>query len=133
MSDEIGNSRYTIFVNALKMCEEMASTYLRRCIIDNRVQTSDLYYFKNLFALKVNKYTNEAKILGSTSDPDCPNESTKSYNIRYLDIDKDLFNKDPEEFDKENIDKSIFVLVDMLTREEKIKLYDVLKGIIDEE
>lgn len=130
MNEEL--SRYQRFVSMLRECSEMADSYLHRCIIDGRVQTADLYYFKNLFALQLDNFNGKVKILGSTTDPNCSNESTKSYNIRFLNIDQDLFNLSTEDFDKGHINKVIFGLVDKLSTDEKIQLYDALKESLED-
>lgn len=126
-------TNYQEFSQALKACTNMAKEYLSRCIIEGRVNTEDLYYFKNLFALQIDTYTNVARILCSNSPADCDNEATKSYNIRYITIDEDLFNKTSEEFDKGHLDQSLLILMKKLNKEQKSQLYDALRDILEPE
>lgn len=131
--NEEGITNYQQFIQSLKMCRNMASEYLHRCIIDGRVDSDSLYYFKNLFALWIDPETNKAKILCSNTDPSCENESTKSYNIRYISIDKELFNKSSEEFDKSHLDQSLLQMIKMMDSEQKTQLYDALRDMIQDE
>lgn len=126
-------SSYDDFTVALSACISYAKDYLHRCIIEGKMDGDNIYYFNNLFALKIDERNGEPKILCSNTNPDCENEALKSYNIRFIGIDKDLFNMTDEEFDKEHIDKSIYNQVMRLSKEEKLKLYDALKEIVDEE
>lgn len=130
-SEDLTN--YQEFSQALKTCTSMAKEYLSRCIIEGRVNTEDLYYFKNLFALQINPTTNVARILCSNSPSDCVNEATKSYNIRYITIDENLFNKTSEEFDKDHLDQSLLVFIKKMNKEQKTQLYDALREILEEE
>ena len=123
---------YDDFSSAVRLCVDYARDYLHRCIIDGKVSGDDLYYFKNLFALKIDEATGEVKILCSNTNPDCENEALKSYNIRFLSIDKDIFNKTEEEFDKEHLNSSVYNLVMRLSHDEKLQLYDALKDSIND-
>lgn len=120
---------YNEFLDVLTTCNDYAKDYLHRCIIDGKVNANDYYYYKNLFALQIDA-TGNARILVSNTDPNCENETLKSYNIRFINIDKDLFNKTEEEFDKEHIDKSLYNMVQNLNRDEKLQLYDALKDML---
>lgn len=120
------NTNYQSFVDSLKLCIEMAREYLDRCIIEGKVDSDNLYYFNNLFALHIDTETGEPRILCSNTNPKDSHESVHSYNIRFIDIDENLFNKSSEDFDKEHIDSSLIELISKMSKEEKIDLYESL-------
>lgn len=131
MNEEMTN--YQVFMTTLNSCIGMAKEYLSRCTIDGRVDADSIYYFKNLLGLYIDEETGDGKILCSNTNPQCENESMKSYNIRKISIDEDLFNKSSYEFDKDHLDSSLLHLVKMLDSDTKVELYDALRGMIEDE
>lgn len=69
----------------------------------------------------------KGKILCSNTDPRCENEAMKSFNIRRLPIDENLFNLSSLEFDKEHIDSSLLHLIMKMDSDSKQQLYDILR------
>lgn len=120
------NASYQNFVESLKSCMEMADEYLKRCIVEGKVEKGNLYYFNNLFALHIDPITGEPKILCSNTNPKDSHEAIHSYNIRFINIDESLFNKSDEEFDKDHIDASLIRLISKMSEEDKLNLYDSL-------
>lgn len=126
-------TNYQKFSAALKLCMDMANEYLHRCIIDGRVDTDNLYYFRNLTALSIDLASNRSKIICSNTSPDSNNESIKYDSLRFINIDEDLFNKSSEEFDKQHLDSSLLQLVKLMTPEQKLQLYDAIREVIEDE
>lgn len=126
-------TNYQRFTTALNLCMNMANEYLHRCIIDGRVSSDSLYYFQNLVALTYDNVTRRSKIICSNTNPDSENESIKSYNLRFVGIDEDLFNKSSEEFDKAHLDQSLLQMIKLMDSEEKLQLYDALRDMIESE
>lgn len=126
-------TNYQKFTAALNLCMNMANEYLHRCIIDGRVSSDSLYYFQNLVALTYDNVTRRSRIICSNTNPDSENESIKSYNLRFVGIDEDLFNKSSEEFDKAHLDQSLLQMIKLMNSEEKLQLYDALRDMIEDE
>lgn len=122
-------SNYTKFIAALRLCNGMAKEYLHRCIIDKKVDPSNMYYFNNLLALQIDD-TGRPRILCSNTDPNDKNEAIHSYNIRFIGIDEELFNMNSEDFDKKHIEPSIMSMVKMLDDDLKLELYEELRAAL---
>lgn len=124
-------SNYNTFMIALKVCMNMAGEYLQRCIIDGRIESGNARYFNNLLALQIDPSTGAPKILGSNTHPDDSHEAIHSYNIRFIDIDENLFNKSSYDFDLTHLDSSLLTMIKMMSTEEKTKLYEELRKVLE--
>lgn len=126
-------TNYQVYTNAMKLCIGMANEYLQRCIIDGRVDPDSLHYFKNLVSLTYDNITGRSRIICSNTNPDSEVESIKSYNLRFVSIDEDLFNKSSEEFDKSHLDQSLLQMIKLMNSDEKLQLYEALREMIGED
>lgn len=132
-NEEEDKTNYQRFYESLRVCSDMAKEYLHRCIVDGRVDADSLYYFKNLFALQIDPDTNLARILCSNSDSSSNNEATKSSNIRFLNIDQELFNKSSEDFDKSHLDQSLLSFIKIMDTDQKVQLYEALRDMLKDD
>lgn len=126
-------TNYHKFMSALSLCNSMAREYLHRCIIDGKVDPDNMYYFSNLFSLHVDPDTGRPRIICSNTDPKDKNENITSYNLRFLEIDEELFNVSSEDFDKMHMDSALVTMVKMLDSDIKLELYDELRNVLQAE
>lgn len=126
------STNYQVFINMLNNCMAMSKEYLQRAIIEGKIDPNNSYYFSNLLAISADN-SNRARIICSNTNPDDTNEAVKGFNLRYVTIDEELFNKSSEEFDKAHVDKALMTIIHMMSEEDKLTLYDAIKnsGVVE--
>lgn len=124
-------TNYDKFLSALNLCNDMASEYLVRCMIEGTVDPDNKYYFRNLLALHIDPSTGLPRILCSNTNPNDTHEAVHSYNIRFVSIDKDLMNMSDDEYNKLHVDSALIKLISQMDEESKIVLYEELKKQVE--
>lgn len=118
-------SKYQEFLDSLNSCLDKANEYLNRCLISGQVDPSHMRYFKNLTGLTINE-NGDAILLCSNTNPHDSHEAINSYNIKFINIDQELFNKDENEFNSEHLDMAIHSMIPKLNDEQKKAVYDII-------
>ena len=133
MNDEelIEMTNYEKFSKLLSICSGMAGEYINRCILENRIDPNNTYYFENLLAMAFDPTTNKCRLICSNTSPNATNESVKYNSLRFLPIDETLFNKSSMEFDKDHINNALLHLIHSLDSDQKLQLYDALRDIVE--
>lgn len=124
------NNNYDAFLTALKACLSMANEYLNRCVIEGSLDKGNIYMFNNLLALSIDPTSGLPRLICSNTDPNDNNEAVHSYNLKFMNINQELFNKTSEDFDKAHINESLTTMIKLLNPELKIELYNELRVVL---
>jgi hypothetical protein len=127
------NTKYDEFIYYLNACTEMARTYLKRAVADGKLNEGVTRYIQNLLALQCNPGDNEAVIVCSNTELGDQTEHMTPDDIRFIKIDKDLFNMPDEEFDQAHLDDTLNSLMESLSEENKKQFYELLKSTLEDE